>query len=327
MAVVGIHASHEQVHPAALLAPSSAPRRPGSTAPMCSDHFAPWSVRQGHSGFAWAWLGAALATPPRCRSASSTRPASGTTRRSSRRRSATLAAMFPGRFWVALGSGENVNEHITGDRWPDKAKRDARLRECVERHPRAARRRGGHARRAGRGGPRQAVDAARRHQPLLIGPAVSRETARAHAGWADGLVTVNQPPTSSGAMIERVPRRRRARHLAPAGAPVWAPPTTGRAGHRPRPVAGQRVRAAGVLGPGRHPGGVRLHRRARPGDEVRRSVLVDPRPGPAGRPGARARRPSASTPVYLHHVGQHRDRVRRRVRRARGRRGCHAAKR
>ena len=46
--------------------------------------------------------------------------------------SATLAAMFPGRFWVALGSGEAVNEHITGDRWPPKPERQARLLECVE---------------------------------------------------------------------------------------------------------------------------------------------------------------------------------------------------
>ena len=40
--------------------------------------------------------------------------------------------MFPGRFWVALGSGEAMNEHITGGKWPRKDQRDARLRECVD---------------------------------------------------------------------------------------------------------------------------------------------------------------------------------------------------
>jgi alkanesulfonate monooxygenase SsuD/methylene tetrahydromethanopterin reductase-like flavin-dependent oxidoreductase (luciferase family) len=45
---------------------------------------------------------------------------------------ATLAQMFPGRFWMALGSGEFSNEHITGDRWPDKQQRNARLGECVD---------------------------------------------------------------------------------------------------------------------------------------------------------------------------------------------------
>ena len=40
--------------------------------------------------------------------------------------------MFPGRFWAALGSGENINEHVTGEPWPDKPTRDARLRESVD---------------------------------------------------------------------------------------------------------------------------------------------------------------------------------------------------
>ena len=45
---------------------------------------------------------------------------------------ATLEEMFPGRFWAALGSGEAINEHITGDPWPAKAERDARLVESVD---------------------------------------------------------------------------------------------------------------------------------------------------------------------------------------------------
>ena len=45
---------------------------------------------------------------------------------------ATLGEMFPGRFWAALGSGEALNEHVTGDRWPTKVERDARLLECVD---------------------------------------------------------------------------------------------------------------------------------------------------------------------------------------------------
>jgi alkanesulfonate monooxygenase SsuD/methylene tetrahydromethanopterin reductase-like flavin-dependent oxidoreductase (luciferase family) len=44
----------------------------------------------------------------------------------------TLAAMYPGRFWAALGSGEASNEHITGTGWPAKPLREARLRECVD---------------------------------------------------------------------------------------------------------------------------------------------------------------------------------------------------
>ena len=62
MTIVGFHNSHEQVHPAALLAATQRAEQAGFDAAMCSDHWSPWSVRQGHSGFAWTWLGAALAT-------------------------------------------------------------------------------------------------------------------------------------------------------------------------------------------------------------------------------------------------------------------------
>lgn len=192
MAVVGFHHSHEQVHPAALLDAARHAEEVGFTAGMCSDHWAPWSVDQGHSGYAFSWLGAALATTQLpfgsvCAPGQRYHPAVVA------QAVATLGAMFPGRYWVALGSGENVNEHITGDPWPDKATRDARLRECV------------HVIRALLDGEEVThrglvtVDRARlwtlpEVRPLLIGPAVTPETARRHADWADGLVTVNQPP-------------------------------------------------------------------------------------------------------------------------------------
>ena len=68
----------------------------------------------------------------RCRSASSTRPGQRYHPAIIAQAVATLLEMFPGRLWVALGTGEASNEHITGDRWPDKATRTARLGECVD---------------------------------------------------------------------------------------------------------------------------------------------------------------------------------------------------
>jgi alkanesulfonate monooxygenase SsuD/methylene tetrahydromethanopterin reductase-like flavin-dependent oxidoreductase (luciferase family) len=63
---IGLHASHEQIPPSRLLAAVIEAEAAGFDAAMCSDHFSPWSERQGESGFAWAWLGAALgATSPR----------------------------------------------------------------------------------------------------------------------------------------------------------------------------------------------------------------------------------------------------------------------
>jgi G6PDH family F420-dependent oxidoreductase len=105
---------------------------------------------------------------------------------------ATLGDLFPGRFWAALGSGEAVNEHVTGDPWQPKAQRDARLLECVEVI--RAFLRGEEVTHDGL----VTVDRARvwslpAETPLLFGAAVSEETARTVGGWADGLITVRQP--------------------------------------------------------------------------------------------------------------------------------------
>src|ERR687898_1799077 len=131
MPVIGFHNSHEQVHPAELLKAVQHAEEVGFTGAMSSDHFSPWSARQGQSGFGWSFLGAALAT--------TSLPFGAVNAPGQRyhpaiiaQAIATLGAMFPGRFWVALGSGEAMNEHITGERWPVKSLRDARLRECVE---------------------------------------------------------------------------------------------------------------------------------------------------------------------------------------------------
>ena len=114
---------------------------------------------------------------------------------------ASLNEMFPQRLWAALGTGEASNEHITGQRWPAKHERNARLLECVE--VMRALFRGEEVTHDGR----VVVDRARLwtlpdEQPLLIGPAVSVETAGWVAGWADGLVTVNQPLDKLRAVLD-----------------------------------------------------------------------------------------------------------------------------
>jgi len=197
---IGFHASHEQVHPSALLAAAQRAEQAGFGAAMCSDHFAPWSERQGHSAFAWAWLGAAL---------QSTGLSFGVVNAPGQRYHpaiiaqaiGTLAAMYPGRFWTALGSGEAANEHITGDGWPRKSLRNQRLRECVE------------IIRALLDGEEVShdglvtVDRAKlwtlpEVKPALIGAAVSVETAGWVAEWADGLATIAQPHAKLTQMID-----------------------------------------------------------------------------------------------------------------------------
>ncbi|MDQ2677957.1 MAG: TIGR03885 family FMN-dependent LLM class oxidoreductase [Actinomycetota bacterium] len=192
MSVIGFHASHEQLAPSALIAAVQRAEQAGFQAAMCSDHLAPWGERQGHSGYSWAWLGAALQA--------TSLPFGVVTAPGQRAHPvivaqaiATLAEMFPGRFWAALGSGEAVNEHVTGDRWPEKPTRDRRLLECVE--VMQALLRGEEVSHDGL----VRVDRARlwdlpEEPPALIGAAVSAATARTVGGWADGLITIAQPP-------------------------------------------------------------------------------------------------------------------------------------
>ena len=192
MTLIGYHASHEQFSPGDLLQWTIAAGEAGFDCAMCSDHFTPWSETQGHSAFAWSWLGAAMQA--------TTMPFGIVNAPGYRyhpaiiaQAAATLATMYPDRFWIALGSGEAINEHITGEHWPPKPERNARLLECVEIM---------RALWAGetvthRG--QVVVEDARlwtlpARPPLVFGAALTPETAAWAGSWADGLITVNSPP-------------------------------------------------------------------------------------------------------------------------------------
>jgi probable non-F420 flavinoid oxidoreductase len=200
MAAIGIHASHEQIAPSALLTAMREAEAAGFECAWSSDHFSPWSERQGESGFAWSWLGAAMhatSLPYGVVNAPGQRYHPAIVAQAA----ATLAELFPGRLSVALGTGEFSNEHITGAPWPDKKIRKARLRECVDvmralfagevvDHDGLIR-----------------VDRARlwtlpAEPPPLLATAVSVETAAWASEWADGLITINQPHDHLRAMLD-----------------------------------------------------------------------------------------------------------------------------
>jgi coenzyme F420-dependent glucose-6-phosphate dehydrogenase len=200
MTVLGYHASHEQHPPERLLDHLVLAERVGFAAGMCSDHFHPWSDRQGHSGFAWSWLGAALQAtdlPLGVVNAPGQRYHPAVVAQAA----ATLERMYPGRFWVALGSGQDLNEHITGDAWPRKPDRNQRLLESVEV-----------VRALWRGETvthRGLVTVEDAHlytrpdrPPRLLGAAITPETAGWVAGWADGLITIAKPVDELRAVVD-----------------------------------------------------------------------------------------------------------------------------
>ncbi len=131
--VVGYAASFEQFHPTDLLTYCQQAEQQGFTAVMASDHFHPWTPGQGQSGFVWTWLGALGAAT------SIPRFGTGVTPPGYRyhpavlaQAAATVEAMFPGRFFLGLGAGEALNEHIVGEYWPEAPVRLERLMESIE---------------------------------------------------------------------------------------------------------------------------------------------------------------------------------------------------
>jgi coenzyme F420-dependent glucose-6-phosphate dehydrogenase len=191
MLKIGYHASHEQFPPSELLRLVRSAEAAGFEAASCSDHFHPWSTRQGESGFAWSWLGAALqatevpfgvVTAPGYRY----HPAI------LAQAAATLSEMYPGRFWLSLGSGELLNEGITGDRWPPKRERNQRLAESAEII--RALWAGDTVTRNDHIRIEEATLYTRPPQPpMLIGAAITPETAEWVGAWADGLITTSRP--------------------------------------------------------------------------------------------------------------------------------------
>ena len=98
-----------------------------------SDHYHPWVDRQGNSPFVWTVIGAiAEATDRIAVGTGVTCPTIRIHPAIVAQAAATAAAMLPGRFWLGLGSGENLNEHILGDRWPETAVRQEMLEEAIE---------------------------------------------------------------------------------------------------------------------------------------------------------------------------------------------------
>jgi coenzyme F420-dependent glucose-6-phosphate dehydrogenase len=129
---IGYAAMLEQFGPQEVVGYAASAERAGFRGTMAADHFQPWVPAQGNAPFVWNVL---TATGER----TTTDLGPGVTCPSFRfhpatvaQASATLAAMYPDRHWLGLGSGEALNEHVVGGYWPEAPERLARMWEAVE---------------------------------------------------------------------------------------------------------------------------------------------------------------------------------------------------
>jgi probable non-F420 flavinoid oxidoreductase len=187
MTSICYHASHEQFSPSQLMKFVVQAEKMGFQGIHSSDHFHPWSVRQGQSGFSFSWIAAALqatSLPFSMVCAPGQRYHPGIVAQAI----ATLAELFPGRINIELGSGEALNETITGDAWPDKDIRNKRLLECANIIRSLLK-----GNKVSFEGEVKIKDAQLftlpSHMPLLLGAALSDTTAKWMGTWADGLLT------------------------------------------------------------------------------------------------------------------------------------------
>ncbi len=133
MVQIGYSLSSEEHHPVDMIRNARRAEEVGFQFALISDHYHPWTNRQGQSAFVWNVIGAIAQVT------STLRLGTGVTCPTIRihpaiiaQAAATSAAMMPGRFFLGVGSGENLNEHILGDDWPEAEVRLEMLREAVD---------------------------------------------------------------------------------------------------------------------------------------------------------------------------------------------------
>jgi G6PDH family F420-dependent oxidoreductase len=133
MTEFGYWLSSEEHAPLDLVRDARRAEELGFSFAMISDHFHPWIDAQGQSPFVWSVLGGVAATTDRIALATGvTCPLIRTHPAIVAHAAATCGAMLPGRFTLGLGTGENLNEHVLGGRWPAPDERIEMLEEAIE---------------------------------------------------------------------------------------------------------------------------------------------------------------------------------------------------
>ncbi|MGH3063948.1 MAG: TIGR03557 family F420-dependent LLM class oxidoreductase, partial [Gaiellaceae bacterium] len=129
----GLALSSEEHPPNDLVQLASRAEETGLEFAMISDHFHPWTDSQGQSPFVWSVIGGISQATERIRLGTGvTCPTIRIHPAIIAHASATAASMMEGRFFLGLGTGENLNEHVVGEGWPAPDERLSMLEEAIE---------------------------------------------------------------------------------------------------------------------------------------------------------------------------------------------------
>ena len=133
MPSIGYALSSEEHTPLDLVRYAAQAEEAGFGYALVSDHFHPWVDKQGHSPFVWSVIGGIAEATEQLRLGTGvTCPTIRVHPAIIAQAAATSAAMLPGRFFLGVGTGENLNEHVLGDRWPEAEVRLEMLEEAIE---------------------------------------------------------------------------------------------------------------------------------------------------------------------------------------------------
>ena len=129
---IGFTLSSEEQGPKELVHLARAAEEAGFSFATISDHFHPWTSQQGNSPFVWPVLGAIAEATSQIRVGTAvTCPLIRIHPAIVAQAAATVTEMMPGRFFLGVGTGESLNEHVTGQRWPSANERRELLKEAI----------------------------------------------------------------------------------------------------------------------------------------------------------------------------------------------------
>lgn len=129
---IGIAAALEQFPPAESVRLAALAERHGFSGQMAADHFQPWVPAQGEASFVWSVLSAIGENTDGDFGPGVTCPSFRFHPSLVAQAAATTEAMYPGRHWLGIGSGEALNEHVIAGYWPEAPERVRRMLEALD---------------------------------------------------------------------------------------------------------------------------------------------------------------------------------------------------